>query len=74
MPLENVANASPGRARDEELSEWLESLDSVAAFEGLERVDEILDAVVASARRKGAGFVRRMSRAASSTRRGLRRY
>src|SRR5690348_2160990 len=54
MPLENLANAPPGRARDEELSEWLESLDSVAAFEGLDRVDEILDAVVASARRKGA--------------------
>src|SRR6185437_15361275 len=54
MPLENLANAASGPARDDELSEWLESLDSVAAVEGLERVDEILDAVVASARRKGA--------------------
>ncbi len=37
-----------------EISEWLDALDSVEAFEGLERVDELLDAVVTSARRKGA--------------------
>jgi pyruvate dehydrogenase E1 component len=37
-----------------ETSEWLEALDSVEAFEGLERVDELLDAIVVSARRKGA--------------------
>ena len=39
---------------DAERGEWLEALDSVEAFEGLERVDELLDAVVTSARRKGA--------------------
>ena len=54
MPLENLTNASSEQDRDDELAEWLESLDSVAEFEGLERVDEILDAVVSSARRKGA--------------------
>ncbi|MGD0641780.1 MAG: pyruvate dehydrogenase (acetyl-transferring), homodimeric type [Roseiarcus sp.] len=37
-----------------EVREWLDALDSVEAFEGLERVDELLDAVVVSARRKGA--------------------
>ncbi len=37
-----------------ETREWLDALDSVEAFEGLERVDELLDAVVTSARRKGA--------------------
>jgi pyruvate dehydrogenase E1 component len=37
-----------------EAQEWLDALDSVEAFEGLERVDELLDAVVTSARRKGA--------------------
>jgi pyruvate dehydrogenase E1 component len=41
-------------ANDLEREDWLESLDSVEAFEGLERVDELLDAVVVSARRKGA--------------------
>jgi pyruvate dehydrogenase E1 component len=40
--------------KDLEREDWLESLDSVEAFEGLDRVDELLDAVVASARRKGA--------------------
>jgi pyruvate dehydrogenase E1 component len=39
-----------------ETREWLDALDSVEAFEGLERVDELLDAVVVSARRKGAGL------------------
>jgi len=39
---------------DSERGEWLEALDSVEAFEGLERVDELLDAVITSARRKGA--------------------
>ena len=37
-----------------ETGEWLDALDSVEAFEGLNRVDELLDAVVTSARRKGA--------------------
>jgi pyruvate dehydrogenase E1 component len=37
-----------------EMREWLEALDSVEHFEGLERVDELLDSVVTSARRKGA--------------------
>ncbi len=37
-----------------EIQEWLEALDSVEAFEGLDKVDEVLDAVVTSARRKGA--------------------
>ena len=41
-------------ANDLEREEWLESLDSVEAFAGLERVDDLLGAVVASARRKGA--------------------
>ena len=39
---------------DSERGEWLEALDSVEAFEGLERVDELLEAIVTSARRKGA--------------------
>jgi pyruvate dehydrogenase E1 component len=39
---------------DAERGEWLEALDSVEAFEGLERVDELLEAIVTSARRKGA--------------------
>ena len=42
------------RQDDSERGEWLEALDSVEAYEGLERVDELLDAVVTSARRKGA--------------------
>jgi pyruvate dehydrogenase E1 component len=37
-----------------EAREWLDALDSVEAFEGLERVDALLEAVVTSARRKGA--------------------
>jgi pyruvate dehydrogenase E1 component len=37
-----------------ETGEWLDALDSVEAFEGLNRVDDLLDAVVTSARRKGA--------------------
>jgi len=40
--------------RGDETDEWLEALDSVEAFEGIGRVDEILDSVVTSARRKGA--------------------
>src|ERR1700676_2126916 len=35
-----------------EAQEWLDALDSVEAFEGLERVDALLEAVVTSARRK----------------------
>src|SRR6516162_1987278 len=38
----------------DETNEWLDALDSVEAFEGLEKVDEILDRVITSARRKGA--------------------
>src|SRR5574337_740695 len=38
----------------DETDEWLDALDSVEAFEGIGRVDEILDSVVTSARRKGA--------------------
>src|SRR6516164_9623868 len=38
----------------DETDEWLDALDSVEAFEGLGKVDDILDAVVAAARRKGA--------------------
>ena len=37
-----------------EMAEWLDALDSVEAFEGMDRVDQLLDAVVTSARRKGA--------------------
>ncbi len=39
---------------DAETEEWLEALDSVEAFEGLDRVDALLENVVTSARRKGA--------------------
>ena len=39
---------------DAERGDWLEALDLLEAFEGLERVDEVLEAVVTSARRKGA--------------------
>jgi len=42
------------RGDSAETGEWLDALDSVEAFEGLNRVDELLDAVVTSARRKGA--------------------
>jgi pyruvate dehydrogenase E1 component len=37
-----------------ETREWLDALDSVEAFEGIGRVDELLDGIVQSARRKGA--------------------
>ena len=37
-----------------EIQEWLDALDSIEAFEGLPKVDEVLDSVVTSARRKGA--------------------
>src|ERR1700749_5052946 len=44
------------RVKDQsgETDEWLDALDSVEAFEGIGKVDDILDAVVSSARRKGA--------------------
>src|SRR5271166_4792547 len=42
------------KSYNDETSEWLDALDSVEAFEGIGRVDEILDSVVTSARRKGA--------------------
>jgi pyruvate dehydrogenase E1 component len=42
------------KSQNDETDEWLDALDSVEAFEGIGRVDEILDSVVASARRKGA--------------------
>ena len=38
----------------DETDEWLDALDSVEAFEGIAKVDDILDSVVAAARRKGA--------------------
>jgi pyruvate dehydrogenase E1 component len=38
----------------DEAREWLDALDSVEAFEGADRVDALLEAVVTSARRKGA--------------------
>ena len=41
-------------ADNEETREWLEALDSVESFEGLHRVDAILESVVGAARRKGA--------------------
>jgi pyruvate dehydrogenase E1 component len=37
-----------------ETREWLDALDSVDAFEGIGRVDELLDGIVQAARRKGA--------------------
>jgi pyruvate dehydrogenase E1 component len=37
-----------------ETREWLDALDSVEAFEGIGRVDELLDGIVLAARRKGA--------------------
>ncbi|HEY6732229.1 MAG TPA: pyruvate dehydrogenase (acetyl-transferring), homodimeric type, partial [Roseiarcus sp.] len=40
--------------QSDETGEWLDALDSVEAFEGIAKVDDILDAVVTSARRKGA--------------------
>src|SRR5271157_2726801 len=40
--------------QNDETDEWLDALDSVEAFEGIGKVDSILDRVVTSARRKGA--------------------
>ena len=40
--------------QSDETDEWLDVLDLVEAFEGIGKVDEILDSVVAAARRKGA--------------------
>src|SRR5258705_13217524 len=37
-----------------ETREWLDALDSVDAFEGVGRVDELLSDIVQAARRKGA--------------------
>jgi pyruvate dehydrogenase E1 component len=37
-----------------ETREWLDALDSVEAFEGIGRIDELLDGIVQAARRKGA--------------------
>jgi pyruvate dehydrogenase E1 component len=37
-----------------ETREWLDALDSVEAFEGIGRVDELLNGIVQAARRKGA--------------------
>ena len=36
------------------MREWLDALDSVEAFEGVDRVDELLSGVINAARRKGA--------------------
>ena len=49
-----VDNPSLDADREAENQEWLDALDSVEAFEGLHRVDDVLSAVVTSARRKGA--------------------
>jgi pyruvate dehydrogenase E1 component len=51
-----MAEVEKGAANgaDSETKEWLEALDSVEAFEGLDRVDAILENIVTSARRKGA--------------------
>ena len=49
-----VDNPSLDADREAENQEWLDALDSVEAFEGLRRVDDVLSAVVTSARRKGA--------------------
>ncbi|HXW19220.1 MAG TPA: pyruvate dehydrogenase (acetyl-transferring), homodimeric type, partial [Roseiarcus sp.] len=51
--MAEVERAAAAEA-DAENREWLEALDSVEAFEGLDRVDALLDSVVASARRMGA--------------------
>jgi len=40
--------------QSDETDEWLDALDSVEAFEGIGKVDEILEPLVAAARRKGA--------------------
>ena len=42
------------KGADAERAEWLDALDSVEAFEGMDRVDVLLDAMVVAARRKGA--------------------
>ena len=42
------------KGQSDETNEWLDALDSVEAFEEIAKVDDILDAVVTSARRKGA--------------------
>ena len=42
------------KSKNDETGEWLDALDSLEAFEGINRVDEVLDEVVSSARRKGA--------------------
>jgi pyruvate dehydrogenase E1 component len=42
------------KSQNDETGEWLDALDSLEAFEGIARVDEVLDEVVSSARRKGA--------------------
>jgi pyruvate dehydrogenase E1 component len=54
--METMAEADQAVANgaDAETREWLEALDSVEAFEGLDRVDGLLESVVTSARRKGA--------------------
>ena len=51
---DNPRTPARDQGRDEEIAEWLDALDSVEEFEGLGRVDTILDALVTSARRKGA--------------------
>jgi pyruvate dehydrogenase E1 component len=54
--METMAEADQAVANgaDAETKEWLEALDSVEAFEGLDRVDGLLESIVTSARRKGA--------------------
>ena len=51
---EDVTNDALEAQESLETQEWLDALDSVEAFEGLHRVDSLLDSIVTSARRKGA--------------------
>ena len=44
------------KSNNDETGEWLDALDSLEAFEGIKRVDEVLADVVSSARRKGASL------------------
>ncbi|MBV1703846.1 MAG: pyruvate dehydrogenase (acetyl-transferring), homodimeric type [Hyphomicrobiales bacterium] len=48
------SESARGEDREAETREWLDALDSLDAYEGTDRVDEVLGEVVAAARRKGA--------------------
>jgi len=49
-----------------ETREWLDALDSVEAFEGIDRVDELLSGIVQVARRKVTRSSSRPARAAAA--------